>query len=137
MCACSVMSDSSRPHGLQPARLPGPWDSPGNNTGVGCHALLQGIFPTHGLNPGLPHCSQVLYHLSYLGNPSNLQNNINVPVSGILCIPSRIHCPIVNMAEFLNRIFQLCESEGGEGNSGVLIPKCDCILNHFRSFLRV
>ena len=42
-----------------------------------------------------------------------------------------------NMAEFLNRIFQLCESEGGEGNSGVLIPKCDCILNHFRSFLRV
>ena len=31
-------------------------DSPGKNTGVGCHALLQGIFPTQGLNSGLPHC---------------------------------------------------------------------------------
>ena len=43
---CSVMSDSLRPHGLQPARLLCPWDSPGKNTGVGGHALLQGIFPT-------------------------------------------------------------------------------------------
>ena len=36
-----VVSDSVRPHGLQPTRLPCPWDSPGNNTGVGCHFLLQ------------------------------------------------------------------------------------------------
>ena len=41
-------------------------DSPGKNTGVGCHALLQRIFPTQGLNPGLPHCKQILYHLSQL-----------------------------------------------------------------------
>ena len=40
-----------RPHGLQPARLLCPWDSPGKNTGVGCHFLLQGIFLTQGLNP--------------------------------------------------------------------------------------
>ena len=39
-------------------------DFPGKNTGVGCHALLQGIFPTRGLNPGLPHCRQILYNLS-------------------------------------------------------------------------
>ena len=39
-------------------------DSPGKNTGVGCHALLQGIFPTQGSNPGLPHCRWILYHLS-------------------------------------------------------------------------
>ena len=38
---------------------------PGQNTGVGCHALLQRIFPTQGSNPGLPHCRQVLYHLSF------------------------------------------------------------------------
>ena len=44
------MSDSLRPYGSQPTRLLCPWDSPGNNTGVGCHALLQGIFPTQGLN---------------------------------------------------------------------------------------
>ena len=37
------MSDSVRPHRRQPTRLPRPWDSPGKNTGVGCHALLQGI----------------------------------------------------------------------------------------------
>ena len=54
------MSDSLRPHGLQPARLLCLWDFPGNNTGVGCHFLLQGIFPTQGSNPGLPHCRQML-----------------------------------------------------------------------------
>ena len=41
----------------------------GKNTGVGCHALLQGIFPTQGLNSGLLHCRQILYHLSYQGRP--------------------------------------------------------------------
>ena len=39
-------------------------DSPGKNTGVDCHALLQGIFPTQGSNPGLLHCRQILYCLS-------------------------------------------------------------------------
>ena len=43
-------------------------DSPGKNTGIGCHALLQGIFPTQGSNPGLPHCRQILYHLSHQEN---------------------------------------------------------------------
>ena len=51
----SVTSNSLRPHGLQPARLLRPRDSPGRNTGVGFHALLQGIFPTQGSNPGLLH----------------------------------------------------------------------------------
>ena len=44
-------------------------DSPGKNTGVGCHALLQGILPTEELNPGLPHCRQILYQLSHQGTP--------------------------------------------------------------------
>ena len=44
-------------------------DSPGKNTGVHCHTLLQGIFPTQGSNPGLPHCGRILYHLSHQGNP--------------------------------------------------------------------
>ena len=47
------MSNPLQPHGLYPARLFCPWDSPGKNTGVGCHALLQGIFPTQGWNPRL------------------------------------------------------------------------------------
>jgi len=41
-------------------RLLRPWDSPGRNTGVGCHFLVQEIFPTQGSNPGLPHCRQML-----------------------------------------------------------------------------
>ena len=45
-----VMSNSVRPHRQQPTRLPRPWDSPGKNTAVGCHFLLQGIFPTQGSN---------------------------------------------------------------------------------------
>ena len=42
--------------------------SPGKNPGVGCHALLPGIFPTQGSNPGLPHCRWILYHLSHQGS---------------------------------------------------------------------
>ena len=45
-------------------------DSPGKNTGVGCHGLLQGLFPTQGSNPGLPHCMWILYCLSH-GKPKN------------------------------------------------------------------
>ena len=65
--SCPTLWD---PHGLQPATLLCPWDSPGKNTGVGCHALLQGIFPTQGSNPGLQHHRQILYSLSYPGNPN-------------------------------------------------------------------
>ena len=53
-----------RPHRRQPTRLLHPWDSPGKNTGVGCHVLLQGIFPTPRSNPGLPHCTQKLLSLA-------------------------------------------------------------------------
>ena len=126
------MSDSVRPHRRQPTRLRRPWDSPGKNSGMGCHfllqcmkvksqsevaqlcltlrdpmgctlpgssahgifqarvlewgaiafsdglyspwnssghCLLQGIFPTQGLNPGLPHDRQILYQLSHQGSP--------------------------------------------------------------------
>ena len=60
-----VISNSLQPLGLQPALCP--WDFP-DNTGVGCHLLLQGIFWTHGLNLGLSHYRQNLYHLSHQGN---------------------------------------------------------------------
>ena len=56
------------PHGLWPARFLCPWDSPGKNTGMGCHFLLQGIFPTQESSPGLLHCRQILYQLSYEGS---------------------------------------------------------------------
>ena len=50
-----------------------PWDSPGQNTGVGSLSLLQGIFPTEGSNPGLPHCRWILYQLSHKGSPRILE----------------------------------------------------------------
>ena len=59
----SVMSNSLWPHGLH-----SPWNSPGQNTGVGSGSLLQGIFPTQGLNPGLLHCRWILYQLWYRGS---------------------------------------------------------------------
>ena len=58
------MSNSLWPHGLY-----SPWNSPGQNTGVGSLSLLQGIFPTQGSNPGLPHCRGILYQLSHKGSP--------------------------------------------------------------------
>ena len=48
-------------------------DSPGKNTGVGCHAFLQGIFLTLGLNPGILPCRHILYHLSHKGSPRILK----------------------------------------------------------------
>ena len=78
-CCCyvtSVVSDSVRPHGLQPTGHLCPWDFPVKNTGVGCHSLLQGIFLIQGLNPRLLHllhwqvdCLQLAPHNS----SSNLQ----------------------------------------------------------------
>ena len=61
----SVVSDSLRPHGLY-----SPWNSPGQNTGVGSLSLLQGIFPTQGSNPGLLRCRWILYQLSHKGSPT-------------------------------------------------------------------
>ena len=58
----SVMSDSLKPHGLYSS-----WSPLGQYTGVGSPSLLQGIFPTQGSNPGLPHCRQILYQLSHKG----------------------------------------------------------------------
>ena len=52
-----------------PPELLCPWDFPGKSTGVGCHSFLQGAFPTQGLNLGLPHCRQTLYHLSHQRSP--------------------------------------------------------------------
>ena len=52
---------------MEPRRLLHPWDFPGKNTRVGYHFLLQEIFPTQGLNPGLMHYWQTLYRLSHQG----------------------------------------------------------------------
>ena len=69
------MSDSLWPHGLY-----SPWSSPGQNTRVSSLFLLQGIFPTQGLNPGLPLCRRILYQLSHQGSP-RIQEWVAYPFS--------------------------------------------------------
>ena len=81
--SCSVISNSLWPHGLYKEMdtterlnwtgLYNPWTSPGQNTGLDGLSLLQGIFPTQGLNTGLPHCRWILYPLSHKGNPRTLE----------------------------------------------------------------
>ena len=67
-CSCSVVSDSLQHHGLySPPGSSVHGNSPGNNTEVGYHPLLQGIFPTQGSNPG--YYRQILYYLSHQRNP--------------------------------------------------------------------
>ena len=65
--SCPILCDCNLPgssvHG----------NSPGKNIRVGHHALHQGIFPTQGLNSGLPHCRRILYHLSHQGSPRILK----------------------------------------------------------------
>ena len=71
VCVC-VLSRSVVPESVNPwavtTRLLCSWDSSGRNTGVGCHFLLQGIFPTQGLNSGLRHCVWIIYLLNHQGS---------------------------------------------------------------------
>ena len=77
----SVMSDSLRPHGLYSE-----WDSPGQNTGVGSLSLLQGLFATQGLNPGLPHCRRIFTHWATREAHSDLNEKEIPPPKGDICI---------------------------------------------------
>ena len=91
-----VVSHSLRLMDYQPTRLLRPWRQ-GNSTGVDCHALLQGIFLTQGLNPGLLHCRQILYYLSHKGSPASLQISIinkNVRDSKNSCFMFQRGCQI-------------------------------------------
>ena len=80
-------------------------DSPGNNIGVGCPFLLQGIFPTQGSNPGVLHCRWILYRLSHQGNKTKL--------NFILCLwfeqkkfaNFQILCKFANNSYYLSLIF--------------------------------
>ena len=95
-----VVSDSLWPHGLY-----NPCNSPGQNTGVGSLSLLQGIFPTQGLNPGLLHCRQILYQLGHKGKPKNTG---------------------VGTLSFLQQIFLIQESNQGLLNCRLILYQLSC-----------
>ena len=69
----SVVSVSLQSHGLYSL-----WHSPDQDTGVGSYSLLQGIFPTQGLEPGVLHCGQILYHLKHQESPFNSIHHVKI-----------------------------------------------------------
>ena len=80
-------------------QVPLSMDFPGKNTGVGCHFLLQEIFRTQGLNPGLPHRRQTLCHLSHQGSPIFLQKSSIIGVSQALGNPGKLLHPLPLLRE--------------------------------------
>ena len=89
--SCSVMSNPLRPFGLEPTRLLCPWDFSNKNTGVGCHILLQRIFPTLLCLLCLLHCNQILSPLSHLAFlPLPVGCGGNVRLIGLLVVAALI-----------------------------------------------
>ena len=91
----SVVSDSLRSHGLY-----SPWNSSDQKTGVGSLSLLQGIFPTQGLKPGLLHCRQIIYQLSHKGSP-RIMEWVAYPVSTGSSRPRNLNGVSCTAGEFI------------------------------------
>ena len=108
------MSDSLQPHGLY-----SPWNSPGQNTGVGSLSLLQRIFPTQGLNPSLSHCRQILYQMSHKGNPRMLE---------WVAIPSPVDLPNPGIREALGRLRTTLNFKQSKMTASVSHPNTNIIL---------
>ena len=99
MPACSALSDSVRPHGLQPSRLLCPWNFPGKNTGVGCHFLLQGMFrpgdePSSLTPPALAAGSLPPHHL---GRPLSVTTSVFISLKVSICFSEPRVCVYVSI----------------------------------------
>ena len=104
--SCSVVSDSLQCYGLVPARLLCPWDSPGENTGVGLHALLQGIFPTQGLNPRLLNWqknSLLMTHQGGIGSAKSRRREIAWHLQRTSCIQASLEHRMRRVRQRLHR----------------------------------
>ena len=111
---------------LQPHGLYGPWNSSGQNTGVGSLSLLQGIFPTQGSNPGLPHCRWILYQLNHKGCPRILEW-VAYPFSrgsswprnqtGVSCIAGRFFTNWAIREAYIQHTAGICSAPTDDGSS--------------------
>ena len=99
------------PHGLYPTRLLSPWNSPGKNTGVCSHFLLQGIFPTQGLNLALPYCRLILYHLNHQGSPWGRMDTCMCMAEFIRCSPEITTTLLIDYTPIQNKKFKVCKTE--------------------------
>ena len=112
--------------------LPGSPVHPGRNTGVGCHFLLQGMFLTQGLNPGLLHCRQTPYHLSHQGSSISLwrKQTENIASSQIVAPYDRILCSYQqeHSYSFCTNMERVLRSVGREkARENMYISVCFCI----------
>ena len=119
---------------LQPHRLYSPWNSPGQNTGVNSLSLLQRIFPTQGLNPGLSHCRRILYPLSHKGSPRILEWVAYPFSSGSSQPRNQTWVPCIAGGFFTN--WAIREALGGQqlyknGSAQALFQFCTCIDLYF------
>ena len=123
--SCRVVSISLLPCGLLPARLLSPWNFPGKSTGVSCHFLHQGIFPTEGLNLGLLHGRQILYQLT-LEKPRKLNTMIHIKKkkkntlgqSGVYSRNPRLvqYLKVIQGTSLVVQWLRLCSNAGGLGS---------------------
>ena len=100
------MSNSLWSQGLQPTRLLCPWNFPGKSSGVGCHFLLQGIFPIQGWNPHLQHWQWILYHRTTWENLNYQHRQLNAGVSSCIEVVRGKTCTIIYSSSSL-RLFSL------------------------------
>ena len=111
-------------------KLLGPWDFLGKSTGVGCHFLFQGIFPTQGSNPGLQHCRQTLHHLSHQGSPPLKRNTAIQLIRKTTCITKYI-C-------FLNYKHNECSlKKSWTVQKGMLILSLSRTKQHYKNVLEL
>ena len=123
------MSNSLQPHGLQ-----SPWNSPGQNTAEGSLSLLQWIFPTQGLNSGLPHYRRILYQLSHKGSPGILEWVAYPFSSGSFQPRNWTQVPCIAGGFFTN--WAIREALGGQqlyknGSAQALFQFCTCVDLYF------
>ena len=106
------------------------WDFLGKSTGVGCHFLFQGIFPTQGSNPGLQHCRQTLHHLSHQGSPPLKRNTAIQLIRKTTCITKYI-C-------FLNYKHNECSlKKSWTVQKGMLILSLSRTKQHYKNVLEL
>ena len=98
-------------------------DTPGKNTGVGCYTLLQGIFPTQGLNPHLPHCRQMPYSLESTGKP--IPSPGDLPYPGIKSESPELQADSLP-AELQGKPHGYVQSRGFSGGTSGKEPNCQC-----------
>ena len=125
--------ESVRPHGLSPARLLCPLNSPGKNTGVDSHSLLQGIFPTQWSNLRLPHCRPILYHLSHQGYIWVIHKTGKICISTIYCIPVSVSLFHNSIPHSFAKIVPLGKLGKGDKVSPIVLPTvCNYTINSMK-----